>query len=63
MGSHIGNRSRNPFNKKLILTPGDANSGVERSAVEDTDDIAFNNADDFSDLDSVDDDANATIYR
>jgi hypothetical protein len=29
---------------------------------EDTDDIAFNNADDFSDLESVDD-ANATIYR
>jgi hypothetical protein len=33
MGSRIGNRSRNPLNKKLILTPGDANSGVERSAV------------------------------
>jgi hypothetical protein len=34
MGSRIGKRSRNPLNKKLILTPGDANSGVERSAVQ-----------------------------
>jgi hypothetical protein len=32
--SRIGKRSSNPLNKKLILTPGDANSGVERSAVE-----------------------------
>jgi hypothetical protein len=31
--SRIGKRSRNPLNKKLILTPGDANSGVEQSAV------------------------------